>query len=156
MEKILKEESPLLRKDWEVKKNDRLNLWTPNEAPLAKIDDFYIGNEESPITLDVSLSSYPDGDQILFYLDWGDGVDSGWIGPFDSGEICETSHKCTEKGSYEICVWTKDVKDALSYQSETLFVSMPKNKILYRLPLIDRFFENHPHLFPLLRQILRL
>ena len=33
-----------------------------------------------------------DGDQIYYLFDWGDGTDSGWVGPYDSGDICQESH----------------------------------------------------------------
>jgi len=41
---------------------------------------------------------------------------------------------------------------AESEWSDSLLVSMPKTKTIIRLFLT--FLENHPHLFPLLRQIL--
>ena len=45
----------------------------------------------------------------LFYLfDWGDGTNSGWIGPYNSGVIVNASHIWTEIGDYEIMVKAHD------------------------------------------------
>ena len=32
-----------------------------------------------------SVTTDPNGDQIYYLFDWGDGTDSGWVGPFESG-----------------------------------------------------------------------
>jgi parallel beta-helix repeat protein len=95
----------------------------------------------------------PDGDQIWYKWDWGDEI-SGWIGPYDSGKICGASHTWDEKGSYEIKVKAKDVHDEESPWSNPLPIKMLKNKAINTSFL--RFLENHPNMFPLLRQILRL
>jgi len=71
-----------------------------------------------------------ENNQIYYLFDWGDGNDSGWIGPFDSGEKCEALHVWETKGDYEIRVKAKDTYGAESEWSDPLSVSMPKNKIL--------------------------
>ena len=40
------------------------------------------------------------------------------------------------------------------YATISVSLSTPKNKTEYQLPLFVRFLDNHPHLFPLLRQLL--
>ncbi|RLF55919.1 MAG: hypothetical protein DRN27_10115 [Thermoplasmata archaeon] len=71
----------------------------------------------------------PDGDIIYYLFDWGDGTDSGWQGPFNSGDDCNISHIWNEKGSYQIKVKAKDMYDLESDWSDPLLVSMPKTKI---------------------------
>ena len=34
----------------------------------------------------------PDSDQIWFMFDWGDNTNSGWLGPYTSGDTCEAKH----------------------------------------------------------------
>ncbi|EMR73530.1 PKD domain protein [Thermoplasmatales archaeon SCGC AB-539-N05] len=70
----------------------------------------------------------PEGDQINYLFNWGDGSDSGWLGLYNSGETVSASHKWTSKGSYEIKVKAKDVNGMESEWSDPLGVSMPKNK----------------------------
>jgi len=44
----------------------------------------------------------PDGDDVLYYIDWGDGTSSGWIGPYFSGEEIVIGHTWNDSGTYEI------------------------------------------------------
>ena len=48
-----------------------------------------------------SSATDPDGDQLYYLWDWGDGL-SGWIGPYDSGELCRISYSWTFKGAYAV------------------------------------------------------
>jgi len=41
----------------------------------------------------------PEGDQVHYLFDWGDGTNSGWIGPFNSGETIDVSKTWTQKGT---------------------------------------------------------
>jgi len=72
-----------------------------------------------------SSSIDSDGDQIYYLFDWGDGTDSGWIGPYGSGETAEISHSWATRGNFEIKVKAKDVNDAESEWSDPLPISMP-------------------------------
>jgi len=77
-----------------------------------------------------TVSNDEDGDLLFYFFDWGDGTNSGWIGYYDSGETCSTSHIWTEEGNYEIKVKTKDLFGYESEWSDSLSISMPKNKII--------------------------
>jgi hypothetical protein len=58
-----------------------------------------------------------DGDQIYYQWDWGTGDDeskSEWLGPYESGEECETDNYWDEGGKYEIKVRAKDEHGAES------------------------------------------
>jgi hypothetical protein len=61
-----------------------------------------------------------DGDQIYYLFDWDDGSDSGWIGSYDSGDVCQESHIWSTKGSYSIKVKAKDTSGAESPWSDPL------------------------------------
>jgi len=93
-------------------------------------------------------------DQIYYLFDWDDGTDSGWLGPFDSGAICEANHIWVEKGKYNIRVKAKDSYGHESHWSDSLEISMPKNKAINTTLL--NFLDNHPNLFPILRHLLEL
>ena len=96
----------------------------------------------------------PDEDELFYQFDWGNGEFSEWIGPYNSDDIAEATYTWTEKGDYEIRVKAKDEFGFESQWSDQLPISMPKNRALI-LPFLN-FLEQHPHLFPLLRQLLRL
>ena len=81
----------------------------------------------------------PDGDDVYYYVDWGDNTTSGWIGPYKSGEKITVTHTWNEKGSYTIKVKAKDIYDAES--NWCLFkISMYRN-LLYHLSKILSLFN---------------
>jgi outer membrane protein assembly factor BamB len=53
-------------------------------------------------------STDSDGDDVYYYISWGDGTIDEWIGPFNSGEEVKAYHTWSEKGLYEIKVRAKD------------------------------------------------
>ncbi len=65
-----------------------------------------------------AISTDPEGDQIFYLFDWGDITDSGWIGPFNSGQEITVSHSWSAVGNYSIKVRAKDVNGSISYWSE--------------------------------------
>ena len=74
-------------------------------------------------------------DQVYYLFDWGDGNDSSWLGPSNSGETYETTYSWNEQGSYEIKVKAMDEHGLESDWSDPLVVSMPKNNYF------DRFYS---------------
>ena len=97
-----------------------------------------------------------EGEQILFWFDWGDGTDTGCIGPYTSGETCEANHSWQEKGNFEIRVKARDINGYDSTWSDPLSISMPYNKNALSRLLSLRFLEVHPHLFYILQHGMQL
>jgi hypothetical protein len=93
-------------------------------------------------------------------IDFGDEIviekscDSGECVPWDNGETVEIKHMWKITGTYEITARVMDVYGEWSEWSDPLSVSMPKNKAI-NSPFL-RFLEQHPHMFPLLQQLLEL
>lgn len=82
-----------------------------------------------------------DGDQLYYMFDWGDGNYSEWLGPYNSGDICEAKHTWSQDGSYSIKVMSKDAHDGDSDWSDPLPVSMPKTYENPLWTLIEKFFD---------------
>jgi hypothetical protein len=72
-----------------------------------------------------TITTDPNHDQIYYNWSWGDGTTSGWLGPYDSGELTQAKHTWTKKGSYGIKVKAKDIHGAESNWSESLPITMP-------------------------------
>ncbi len=104
-------------------------------------------------TFNVQKTTDPDEDRVYYCFDWDDGTDSGWITPPVFGSI-KASHTWKRQGDYEVRVIAKDIYGKESEWSDPLSISMPKNKSI-NTPFLS-FLENHPHMFPLLRQIFGL
>ena len=91
---------------------------------------------------------------MYYWILWFEGCPGiSWEGPYTSGEGLSKNYAWTEKGTYTIQVKAKDIYGEESDWT-TLEVSMPKNKVVNK-PFL-RFFEEHLHLFPILRHILML
>ncbi len=98
-------------------------------------------------------STDPDGDVLLYHIDWGDGNEM-WTDEYSaSGKEVKASHNWTDKGEYTITVYTKD-----NYGNESvnatfkLQVPKPYN---FNFNLLEWLFEQFPKVFPILRYILR-
>jgi len=137
-------------------------------TPRLEWEWYDLFNAEPPSTPDINgkpngktgneyeysfLSTDPNDDEIYYYVDWGDNSEEEIIGPFSSGVTEKAKHIWNEEGTYTIKVKAEDIM-GLESDWATLTVSMPKNKAI-KTPLLH-FIENHPQLFPLLRQLLRL
>lgn len=96
----------------------------------------------------------PDGDSIWVFWDWGDGTNSDWQGPYESGEQVCDNHSWEERGIYTIKARLKDDYGALSDWGY-LEVSMPKNKILHH-SFLQQLFQNFPNAFPILKYLNKL
>jgi len=66
----------------------------------------------------------PDGDQIYYKFDWGDGQVTGWFGPYSSGSTATSSHSWSSCGTYCVKVKAKDIYNAESGWSNTLTVTI--------------------------------
>ncbi|UCD13331.1 MAG: PQQ-like beta-propeller repeat protein [Thermoplasmatales archaeon] len=102
------------------------------------------------------VSEDPDGDDIYYYIDWGDDNAEEWIGPYCSGKEITLNHTWSKKGKYTI---KAKAKDPLDFESDwsILEVTMPKNKPFnLNFNLLGWLFDRLPHVFPILRHLLEL
>jgi len=104
-----------------------------------------------------SNTTDPDGEQVYYLFDWGDGTNSSWVGPYASGAIGSAKHTWTVKNSYQIKVKAKDTSGSESNWSDPLPVKMPLNNAVL-LPsllsqILERLFERFPNAFPILRHL---
>ncbi len=81
-----------------------------------------------------SRTNDAEGNQIYYWFDWGDGDNSGWIGPYNSNATAIAKYTWTSKGTYQIKVKAKDTSNAESDWSDPLIVTVdstpPTVKIL--------------------------
>jgi hypothetical protein len=92
------------------------------------------------------------GHSIWYFIDWGDGSNSSWLGPYVPGTIVHASHTWNKRGTYTIKAKAKDIYAESDWG--TLQVTMP---LVYEPPhfrFFDWLFERFPHAFPILRFLL--
>lgn len=69
----------------------------------------------------------PEGDDIYYMFDWGDGTYSEWLGPYSSGRRVSASHTWSERGDFEVRVKAKDDHGVIGDWSDPLPITMPKS-----------------------------
>jgi hypothetical protein len=92
-------------------------------------------------------STDPDGDDVFYYIDWGDGSVIEWDGPYPSGQEIIISHNWSEKGTFNVKARANDTN---GYYSDwaTLPVVSPKVKLIHIL--FYRFIERFPLVYRIL------
>ncbi|MEA3458131.1 MAG: PKD domain-containing protein [Candidatus Thermoplasmatota archaeon] len=84
-------------------------------------------------------TSDPEENNVYYYIEWGDGSNSDWYGPYASGNEKSLSHTWSSDGTYTIRIKAKDTFNEES-DWNSLEVTMPKYKFL-NSPIFCRFFE---------------
>jgi SagB-type dehydrogenase family enzyme len=81
---------------------------TPNDPPFApsltgpSSGKPGIRYNYSMVTID------PDNDDVFYFVDWDDGSNSGWVGPFPSDMMITLNHTWSQPGTYTIQVKARD------------------------------------------------
>ena len=118
------------------------------EGPTVKPVSRPLPKQGEPINYTFK-STDPDGDNVSYYIEWGDGTYEDWFGPFESGEEVIRNHTWIEQGTYDIRAKAKDIWGAESDWG-TLDVIMPKNQqsgnMLYvwwleRFPILQKILD---------------
>jgi len=89
---------------------------------------------------------------LYYWWKWGDGNNSGWLGSYPQGQKVNTSHIWDKEGTYSIKVKTKDILGKESEWSDSLEVTMPRNKAMFNTVLF-RFLERLILSFPIIKAL---
>lgn len=131
----------------------------------AGFDDILVVSKHAPTTPTINgptkffpniykefrfTSTDQDGDQIYYYIEWGDGSIIDWQGPFPSGTQYKASHKWVDKATFTIKCKTKDIYGVESGIG-TLGISTSKSSTFNTLFL--RLLENNPNFLPFFQKL---
>jgi hypothetical protein len=92
----------------------------PN-APIISGPNSGVAGEEYEFSF---ITTDPDGDNVSYFIDWGDNTNSGWFGVYESGEEIKATHSWTLSGNYEIRAKAKDDYNVLSSWSDPFQISI--------------------------------
>jgi len=125
---------------------------TPPEKP--DIDGTTSGSAGTEYTYTFN-SVDPNGDDVYYYIMWGDGHVEVWDGPHASGVDVDIAHTYANQGTFTIEAKAKDSNGAESGWS-TLQVTMPLNKVFtnplfLRLLMLTNHSQHHLNLLILLQ-----
>ncbi|MBU1940816.1 MAG: M28 family peptidase, partial [Candidatus Thermoplasmatota archaeon] len=104
----------------------RLSSTAP-ETPGLSGENQGIAGQSYDFTI---VTTDPDGDNIYYLIDWGDGSSSGWVGPFASGEQTILSHIWNIQGQYTLRGKAKDTYNVESDWSEPLTIQIVGDPVL--------------------------
>jgi len=97
------------------------------------------------------VSTDPNGDDVKYHIDWGD--DNSETTTFNpSGTDVKVKHTWSDEGTYIIKATAEDTDGLIGPQGR-LPVNMPRNKAMNTL--FQKFLQNLPNLFPILRLLLQ-
>ncbi|UCE38893.1 MAG: hypothetical protein JSW00_06635, partial [Thermoplasmata archaeon] len=96
----------------------------------------------------------PDGQNISYYIEWGDGTTTGWLGPYYSGTTINSSHSWDDRKEFTIRCKAKDHPNEEESDWGTLKVTVPKTKqsapvtfyqflqkLIQQFPLLEKVFS---------------
>jgi hypothetical protein len=89
----------------------------------------------------ITTTTDPDGGQVYYLWDWGDGTHSDWLGPFVSGAQASAQKSWGVKGKYSIRVKAKDIFGAESAWSDPLPIAMPTSKSTQMMSFFAQFLH---------------
>jgi hypothetical protein len=96
----------------------------PPNIPILTGPVYVVVNQLATYTV---VTTDPDDDDVYYYIDWGDGTNTGWIGPYDSGTSNQSTHKWTGLGNYIVKAKAKDIFGVQSGWSEPINVIVSDN-----------------------------
>ena len=99
------------------------------------------------------VTTEPNGDDVYYYVRWGDGTFEDWFGPYESGEEVTLSHAFPSRDTYTIRAKARDIY-GLETDWGTLQVTMPRNRATSTNSPFQSFLQQHLHLFPILQKLL--
>lgn len=98
------------------------------------------------------VTTDPEEDDVLYYVEWGDGQIEEWIGPYSSGEEVTMNHSWGEKGNFIIRAKAKDI-NGLESDWATMEIKIPRSRLL-SISLLQKIFGRYIEIFQLFYNII--
>ncbi len=120
----------------------------PSAPSVPEISGPVVGKPD--VYLNFSFrSTSPVGKDLYYLIDWGDNRETGWIGPYSSGETIYKSWIWYGESIYTIRAWARDSDNNYSIPGEFSLTIKPRDRA-FESSLLLRFLEK----FPILQKIL--
>ena len=126
-----------------------------NQPPLAPdVDGPAMGKPGQEYTITFETTD-PDGDDISYFVDWGDGDTEDWDGPYNSGVVSSAKHTWSSKGVFTVKVKAKDEHE-LEGPWGVLQINVPRAREYVFLQFLEKILERFPIIQLLLGKLLNL
>ena len=120
----------------------------PPETPL--IDGPDKGNPETEYTFTFTTTE-SEGEDVEYFVDWGDGALTGWRGPYAHNAEATFSHTWYQEDTFTIRAKARDT-NGLESNWGTFEIDTPKSRYDQK-SFIEYLFERLLNQFPILKQI---
>ena len=91
---------------WTFTTEEKINR-VPIRPTIEGVQGIHVPNRDYDYDI---VTTDPDGDDVLYYIDWGDGKHEDWSGPYESGKNITKTHAWPPiTRLYEIRVKAKDI-----------------------------------------------
>ena len=127
-------------------------IFDPNNTPIRPTIEGPREGKPGNSYIYSFTSSDPNGDDIEYYVDWGDGYNTNWIGPYASGDTALRDHSWDGSETYQIKAKTRDIygkESDWSYYD----VIIPRDKA-FNIPILN-YLQTYPYLFPILQKLIQ-
>lgn len=131
---------------WVDERNDAYNIYYTSLAGGPNVPTI-TGPASGKIKRDHDFTvttTDPGGLDVWYFIEWGDGTDSGWLGPYSSGTGTTESHRWNEEAEVTIRAKAKNADDIESDWG-TLAFTAPRNREIF-----INFLENFPRLYQII------
>ncbi|MCX6663174.1 MAG: M20/M25/M40 family metallo-hydrolase [Euryarchaeota archaeon] len=125
-------------------------LSNPPAAPVLTGPTSGVINQAYTLSV---VTTEPDGEDVYYFIEWGDSQADEWVGPYNSGVTAEITHQWDKKGTYTIMAKAKDIYGMESGWG-TINVVMPTEYTFSFNVFLQHLFERFPHMFPILRHLI--
>ncbi|MGF3554961.1 MAG: C25 family cysteine peptidase [Thermoplasmatota archaeon] len=100
------------------------------------------------------VTTDPDGNNVYYYVDWGDGNNTNWTGHYTSGQEIKLKHTWLKPEVYTIKVKAKDIFNQES-EYATLEINLPRSRILTNLFFL-KILQDILHRFSIIEKIINI
>jgi len=134
---------------WNFTTEEKINR-EPDKPTVSGVRGIHVPNRDYDYDI---VTTDPDGDDIFYFIDWGDGSYEDWTGPYKSGENITRNHSWPPATRlYEIQVKSKDIYNARSDLGKMYVFVLNSRTTMGSIKIM--FIVRIMHRFPLLEKIL--
>lgn len=95
----------------------------------------------------------PDNDDLKYFVEWDDTHTTGWTTCYHPGEAVVLEHMYDQAGTFTIRTRAQECPNGAIGPDGTHTITLTKSKHYFNIPYLN-FLQNHPHMIPILRQLL--
>ena len=134
------------------------SIVTAYDPPLAPIIDGPDKGDAHVLYSFTFVATDPDGTDIMYFVEWGDGKTTGWTPCYYSGETIILKHEYDKAGIFTITARAQECPQGAIGPDGTHVITVPRSRQYFNMPYLNylyQFLMGKHSLFPILRILLK-